>query len=118
VPNVVCASSESDIFADRPLQTSIVNTVEIGHKSTTVIDKRDLEFTVTKVDEDISIPICSYTFGGNCFGAEGFELYIKEYTAGVNNVTFSIRAMQHKSKRYFETHSQIIISIALYSRHY
>jgi hypothetical protein len=60
--NVVCASSEFDVFADRPLQTSTVNTVEIGHSRTTGVDQRDIEFTVAGdhdhyVDPDMYIYI-------------------------------------------------------------
>jgi hypothetical protein len=49
--NVVCASSEFDVFADRPVQTSTVNTVDIGHKPTTAIDQRNIEFTIPVDDE-------------------------------------------------------------------
>jgi hypothetical protein len=49
--NVVCASSELDIFADRPVQSSTVRTVEYGHKPTTAIYQRDTEFTIPADDD-------------------------------------------------------------------
>jgi hypothetical protein len=49
--NVLCASSEFDVFADRPVQSSTVRTVEIDHKPTTAIGQRDIEFTGPASDE-------------------------------------------------------------------
>jgi hypothetical protein len=49
--NVVLASSEFDMFADRPVQTSPVPTTEIAHKPTTAIDQRDMEFTIPQDEE-------------------------------------------------------------------
>jgi hypothetical protein len=91
--NVVCASSEFDIFADRPVQTSTVRTVEIGHKPTTVIDQRDLEFTIPKDDERYLDPDMQLYIKGQLLGANGAELDIKDYTAGVNMlILYSINA--------------------------
>jgi hypothetical protein len=49
--NVLCASSEFDVFADRTVQTSTVRIVEIGHNLTTGVDQRDIEFTIPGDEE-------------------------------------------------------------------
>jgi hypothetical protein len=74
--NVVCVSSEFDVFADRPVQTSSVNTVEIGHKPTTAIDQRDLKFTIPADDERYLDPNMQIYIKGQLLGADGAELDI------------------------------------------
>jgi intein-encoded DNA endonuclease-like protein len=100
--NVVCASSEFDVFADRPVQTSTVRTVEIVHNPNTGVDQRDIEFTLPGDEELCMDRDMQLYIKGQLLGADGAELHIKDYTAAVNNVTFSIRAMQHESKQYFD----------------
>jgi hypothetical protein len=68
--NVVCASSEFDVFADRPVHTSTVQTVKIGHKPTKGIDQRDIEFTIAGdqenyIDPDMHIYIKGQLVGAN-----------------------------------------------------
>jgi hypothetical protein len=87
--NVVCASSEFDIFADRPVQTSTVNTVEIGHKTTTAIDQSHLEFTIPADEERYIDPNLQIYIKGQLLGTDGAELDMKDYTAGVNNMLHS-----------------------------
>jgi hypothetical protein len=77
--NVVCVSSEYDIFANRPVQTSTVNTTEIAHKPTTAIDQSDLEFTIPKNVKDTSIPVCRYTLRVNSLGRAVLN-WMKEIT--------------------------------------
>jgi hypothetical protein len=88
--SVVCDSSEFDIFADRSVQTSTVNTVEIGHKPTTAIDQRDQEVTIPKDDERYLDPDMQLYIKGQLLGAEGAVLDEKDYTAGVNNMLHSL----------------------------
>jgi hypothetical protein len=78
---VVCASSEFDIFADRPVQSSSLNTTEIGHKPNTAIDQSDLEFTIPKDDERYIDPNMQVYINGQLLGADGSELDMKDYTA-------------------------------------
>jgi hypothetical protein len=86
----VCASCEFDVFADRPVQTSTVRTVERAHNPTTGVDQRDIEFTVPGdadhyIDSDMHIYI-----KGQLLGADGAELDMKDYTAAVNNMLHSL----------------------------
>jgi hypothetical protein len=48
--NVVCVSSEFDIFADRLVQTSSEKIVDIAHKPIPSVDQSDLEFTIPEDD--------------------------------------------------------------------
>jgi hypothetical protein len=54
--NVVCASSEFDVFADRTVQTSTVRAVERAQNPTTGVDQRDIEFKVPGGVEDYIDP--------------------------------------------------------------
>jgi hypothetical protein len=96
--NDVCVSSDFDVLAGRPVQTSTVRTVERAHNPTTGVGQRDIEFTVLGDVEHYIDPDMQIYVKGQLLGADGAELDIKDYTATVNNVTFSIRAMQHESK--------------------
>jgi hypothetical protein len=79
----VC-ESEYDVFADRPVQTSTVRTVEIGHKPTTAIDQRDIEFTIPGDDERYIDHSIQLYIKGQLLGGNGAELDIKDCTAAVN----------------------------------
>jgi hypothetical protein len=48
--NTVSVSSEFDIFADRPVQTSTLNTEEVAYKPIASIDQSDLEFVIHEDD--------------------------------------------------------------------
>jgi hypothetical protein len=88
--NVVCASSDFDVFADRPVQTSTVRTVEICHKPTTGVDHHDIEFTVPGDEERYIDPDMQLYIKGQLLEANGAELDIKDYTAAVNNMLHSL----------------------------
>jgi hypothetical protein len=88
--NVVCASSEFDVFAERSVQTSIVRTVEIGHKPTTAIDQRDIEFTIPGNEERYIDPDMQIYIKGQLLGADGAVLDETDYTAVVNNMLHSL----------------------------
>jgi hypothetical protein len=88
--NIVCASFECYVFADRPVQTLTLNTVEIGNKPSTAIHQSDLEFTVPQNDERYLDPNMQLCIRGQFLGVNGVELYIKDYTAGVNNMLHSL----------------------------
>jgi hypothetical protein len=88
--NVVCASSEFDIFANRPVQTSTVKTTKIGHKPTTAIDQRDLEFRVPNVEERYFDPDMQSYIKGQLLGSDGVEMDMKDYKAGVYNMLHSL----------------------------
>jgi hypothetical protein len=79
-----------DVFADRPVQISTVNTVEISHKPTTAIDQRDLEFTIDSNEERYIDPNMQSCIRGQLLGADGAVLDEKDYTAGVNNMLHSL----------------------------
>jgi hypothetical protein len=63
--NVVCARSEFDVFADRPVQKSTLNTVEIGHSPTTGVDQRNIEFTVAGDHDHYIDPDMHILLGGD-----------------------------------------------------
>jgi hypothetical protein len=88
--NVVCASSEFHVFANRPVQTSTVRIVEIGHKLTTVIDQHDMACTIPGDAERYIDPSMQLYIMGQLLGADAAELDIKDYTAAVNNMLHSL----------------------------
>jgi hypothetical protein len=52
----LCVSSEFDIFADRPVQTSTFGTPKIAFKPITSVDQSDLEFVIPP-DNDMYIDL-------------------------------------------------------------
>jgi hypothetical protein len=75
---------------DRPVQTSTVHTVEIGHKPTTGIDQRDIQFTIAGDHEQYIDPDMHIYIRRRLVGADSAVLDEKDYTAGVNNMLYSL----------------------------
>jgi hypothetical protein len=88
--NVVCASSEFDVFADRPVQTSTEETVERTHNPTTGVDQRDIEFAIPGDADHYIDPDMQLYIKGQLLGADGAELDNSNYTAAVNNKLHSL----------------------------
>jgi hypothetical protein len=86
----VCASSEFDVFADRPVQTSIVRTIESAHNPTTCVDQRDIEFTIPGDADHYIDPDMQLYIKGQLLDADGVELDNTNYTAAVNNMLHSL----------------------------
>jgi len=60
--NAVSVSSEFDIFASKPIQTSVIETKEVKYKPIVSVDQSDLEFLIpgendTYIDLDIKFYI-------------------------------------------------------------
>jgi hypothetical protein len=122
--NVVCASSEFDVFADRPVQTSTVRTVESAHNRTAGVDQRDIEFTVPGDVEHYIDPDMQIYIKGQLLGADGAELDIKDYTAAVNmlhslfeecnvspnNTSITPSADNYNYRSYFETILRMVVT--------
>jgi hypothetical protein len=76
--NTVSVSSEFDIFADRAIQTSTLNTDKIAYKPIASIDQSYLEFVIPEYDNSyIDLNIQIY-IKGQLIGAEGAELDSKD----------------------------------------
>jgi hypothetical protein len=61
--NAVSVSSELDIFATRPVQTSTLETTETAYKPIASIDQSDLEFLVPAYDTYIDLNMQLYVRG-------------------------------------------------------
>jgi hypothetical protein len=66
--NALCVSSEFDIFADRHVQTSTFNILEIAYKPITSVDQSDLEFVMPPDNETYIDLNCNYTLRVNWSG--------------------------------------------------
>ena len=74
---VVSASTEFDIFATRPLQTSTLETLETSYKPIAGLDQSDLEFLIS-TDQDTYIDLnMQLYFRGKLTKAEGTDLELK-----------------------------------------
>jgi hypothetical protein len=86
----LCVSSEFDIFADRPVQTSTFDTPEITYKPITSVDQSDQGFMMT-ADNVTHIELnWGIYVKGHLVGADGAELDNKDFTAGVKNFLHSL----------------------------
>jgi hypothetical protein len=80
----LCVSSEFDIFADRPVQTSTFGTPGIAYKPITSFDQSVLEFVIPPDNETYIDLNCQLYVKGQLVGPDGAALDEKDYTAGVN----------------------------------
>ena len=88
--DVVSASTELDIFATRPVQTSTLETTETAYKPIAFLDQGDLEFLIpadndTYIDLNIQIYI-----SGKMTKADGTGLEATDHTCVVNNLLHSL----------------------------
>jgi len=83
-------SSEFDIFVKNPIQSSILGTDVVRYKSIATVDQNVLEFFVpgdneTYIDQDIKLYV-----RGRIIGADGKDLDVSDFTAGINNFLNSL----------------------------
>ena len=88
--DVVSASTEFDIFATRPVQTSTLETIETAYKPIASLDQSDLEFLIpadndTYIDLNIQLYI-----RGKLVKADGAALEATDHTCVVNNLLHSL----------------------------
>jgi hypothetical protein len=88
--NALCVSSEFDIFAERPVQTSTETSPEIAYKPITSVDQSDLEFVIPPDNETYIDLNWQLYIKGQLYVADGIELDNKDFTAGVNNFLHSL----------------------------
>ena len=83
-------SSEFDLFAPRPIQTSVVETTDVTYKPIVSVEKTDLEFLIpTDNDTYVDLNIKLY-IRGNLIKAEGTNLDNTDFTAVTNNFLHSL----------------------------
>ena len=93
--DVVSASTEFDIFAARPVQTSKLETLGTSYKPIAALDQSDLEFLIfadqeTYIDLNIQLYI-----RGKLTKADGTDLELTDTICVANNLLNSLRTMQH-----------------------
>ena len=82
--------SEFDIFAPRPVQSSVLETTEVPHKPVAGVDQSDLEFLVpanndTFIDTNIKLFV-----RGKLTKANGMDLDETDFTGVTNNLLHSL----------------------------
>jgi hypothetical protein len=87
---ILTVISDLDIFAHKPIQTSILETVETVYKPIAPVEQSDLEFLIpadsdTYIDLDIKLYMRSKLVSG-----EGKDLDNKDFTAVTNNFLHSL----------------------------
>jgi len=86
---IASVSSEFDIFAHRPIQTSVLGTIEAAYKPTAPVDQNDLEFLIpadndTDIDLDIKLYILRILLS-----ASGKDVDFSDHTGVTNNFLHS-----------------------------
>ena len=88
--DAVSLSTEFDIFATIPVQTSVLETTEMAYKPIASIDQSDLEFLIPE-DHDTYIDLNIHLYiRGKLTKAEGTDLENKDHTAVINNFLHSL----------------------------
>jgi hypothetical protein len=113
--NAVSVTSEFHIFADRPVQSSTLDTNEIVCKPIVSIDQSGLEFLIPADNDtyrsEFSV-IRSRSVAQD--GRSGTVIHLTHRDCE-QFLTFRIQSVQYQSKRCYDL--QIIITIELISRH-
>ena len=92
--DVVSASTEVDIFATRPVQTSTLETLESSYKPIAALDQSDLEFLVP-ADQDTYIDLNIQLYiRGKLTKADGTDLELTDITCVANKLLHSFSNMQ------------------------
>ena len=82
-PTVV--NSAFDIFAFRPVQTSVLKTIEEPHKPVAGVDQSDVEFLVPANSETYIDPNIKLFVRGTLTKANGTDLVENDFTGVTNN---------------------------------
>jgi len=85
--NILTVSSEFDIFAHKPIQTSVLETIETVYKPIAPVEQSDLQFLIpadndTYIDLDIKLYV-----RGKLVSGGGKDLDEKDFTA-VTNISY------------------------------
>jgi len=88
--DILTGSSEFDIFAHKPIQTSVLETIETVYNTIAPVEHSDLEFLIpsdtdTYIDPDIKLYV-----RGKLVSGEGKDLDEKDFTAVTNNFLHSL----------------------------
>ena len=87
---VVSATTEFDIFATRPVQTSTLETLETSYKPIAGLDQSDLEFLVP-ADQDTYIDLNIQLYiRGKLTKADGKDLEVTDIRCVANNLLHSL----------------------------
>jgi len=93
VAEIAYVSREFDIFAHRPIQTSVLGTVEIAYIPIAPVDQNYLEFFIpAHNDTYINLHIKLYV-RGKLVLFSGKDADFRDYTAVTNNSPISIQSM-------------------------
>ena len=88
--NTLSVSSEFDIFASKPIQTSVLETTEVKYKPIASVDQSDLEFLIPgDNDTFIGLDIKLYS-SGKLTKADGTALDNTDFTPVTNNFLHSL----------------------------
>ena len=84
------ASSEFDIFARKPVQESILETLDVVYKPIASIDQSDLEFLIPADNETYIDPDINLYVRGKLTKFDGTILDEKDFTSVTNNFLHSL----------------------------
>ena len=87
-------SSEFDIFARKPVQESILETLDVVYKPIASDDQSDLEFLIPADNETYIDPDIKVYVRGKLTKIDGTALDEKDFTAVTNNFLHSLFSVQ------------------------
>ena len=87
-------SSEFDIFTRKPVQESILETLDVVYKSIASVDQSDLEFLIPADNETYIDPDIKLYFRGKLTKIDGTVLDEKDFTSVTNNFLHSLFNVQ------------------------
>ena len=86
----VFVSSEIDIFTQKPIQTSVLETIETVYKLIAPVEQSDSEFLIPADNDTYIDPNIKPYFRGKFVLGEGKDLDAADFTAVTNNFLHSL----------------------------
>jgi len=88
--NTVSVSSEFDIFASKPIQTSVLETAEVKYKPIASVDQSDLEFLIPRDNDTYIFLDIKLYIRGKLTKVDGTNLDNTDFRAVTNNFLHSL----------------------------
>jgi len=88
--SIASVSSEFDIFAHRPMQTSVLGTKETAYKPIAPIDQNDLEFLIPSYNDTCNDLDIKLYIRGKLISASGKDVNFSDHTGVTNNFLHSL----------------------------
>ena len=87
---IASVSIEFDIFAHKPIQTSVLGTIEAAYKPVAPVDQKILNFFIPAGNDTYIDLVIKLYVGGKLISASGMDMDFSDLTGAKNNFLHSL----------------------------